>query len=362
MKKILCMAIAAMTAISASAQETVKMLRVYEGDVVLFEHEYNSVDSVVFLDVKAPTGLLSGKFSINESGDQVQFSHGNLQYQASTNTWRFAEHQYDTIGAGNVNASATYDGWIDLFSWATSGYDNTGNDPFAIRFHPWDNATWYIGMENVPITEIDSIDCSLVHIKGKCDTIWKDPVYYNSKDVNQFGYGPSSFMEDQNLTGTNYKYDWGYNPISNGGNKVGQWRTLSKDEWYYILFTRTNAQYLRSQATVCGVHGYVLLPDDFINPGVIWEFDTKNWTTNNFNAEQWAKLEAVGALFLPAAGIRGVSTYQVNEEGYYQTSTRSTGQGNYSARYFHFKENDVYVGDYWRYEGRAVRLVQDVQN
>ncbi len=36
--------------------------------------------------------------------------------------------------------------------------------------------------------------------------------------------------------------DWGVNQISNGGNKENLWRTLSKSEWIYLCFTRTNAE------------------------------------------------------------------------------------------------------------------------
>ena len=70
-----------------------------------------------------PEGALSGLFTINANGGQVRFSQGNLQYQASTDTWRFAEHQYDTVGWANRNISAAYSGWIDLFGWGT------GNNP-----------------------------------------------------------------------------------------------------------------------------------------------------------------------------------------------------------------------------------------
>ncbi len=59
------------------------------------------------------------RFSII-SGRKVLFAPGNLQYQASTNTWRFAEHQYDYIGDANSNISSTYAGWIDLFGWGTA--------------------------------------------------------------------------------------------------------------------------------------------------------------------------------------------------------------------------------------------------
>ncbi len=61
-------------------------------------------------------------FSVS-ANKKVIFAPGNLQYQASTNTWRFAEHQYDYIGDANSNISSTYDGWIDLFGWGT------GNNP-----------------------------------------------------------------------------------------------------------------------------------------------------------------------------------------------------------------------------------------
>lgn len=67
-------------------------------------------------------GMLPGKFSIDEDL-QIQFSQGNLQYLASTKKWRFAEHQYDTIGNANINISTGCSNWIDLFGWGT------GNNP-----------------------------------------------------------------------------------------------------------------------------------------------------------------------------------------------------------------------------------------
>ena len=47
-------------------------------------------------------GALNGVFSVSPT-KKVVFSKGNLQYRASTNTWRFAEHQYDIIGEA-INA------------------------------------------------------------------------------------------------------------------------------------------------------------------------------------------------------------------------------------------------------------------
>lgn len=63
-----------------------------------------------------------GKFSVSNT-KKVAFSSGNLQYQASTDTWRFAENQWDYIGGANSNISSSYSGWIDLFGWGT------GNNP-----------------------------------------------------------------------------------------------------------------------------------------------------------------------------------------------------------------------------------------
>ena len=40
-----------------------------------------------------PVGAVSGKYTINGSGNQVFFANGNLQYKSDTG-WRFAEHQW----------------------------------------------------------------------------------------------------------------------------------------------------------------------------------------------------------------------------------------------------------------------------
>ena len=67
-------------------------------------------------------GLLTGKFTINASGDKIQFSQGNLQYLASTNTWRFAEQQYYYVGNAVGNTTSTgrdsQADWIDLSAGA----------------------------------------------------------------------------------------------------------------------------------------------------------------------------------------------------------------------------------------------------
>lgn len=337
MKKILLMAVAAIMAISATAQETVKKVRVYNGNTIVFEQDYDDVDSVVFVDVpNIPAGALSGVFSVSET-TKVYFSQGNLQYQASTNTWRFAENQYDAIGSANSAISSTNEGWIDLFGWGTSGYDNTANDPFAVNYQPWSTSTAQLSQT--------------VSIKG---------TEYKSDKTNYWGYGPSTFMTDKNLTGTSAQYDWGvFNAISNGGGQAGMWRTLTREEWDYILNTRNLAQNLRSQATVCGVHGYVLLPDDFVLPdGLSWNYQTNNWDTNTYGPQAWSAMEAVGAVFLPAAGGRGgTNVSDVGSWGFYWSASSNDYQ--YFAFYLYFDSGNALLDDFNdRYGGFSVRLVR----
>ena len=74
------------------------------------------------MQFKTLEGTTGSLFSVS-SDNQVFFSKGNLQYQASTNTWRFADNQWDYLGSNNSNISSTYTGWIDLFGWGT------GNNP-----------------------------------------------------------------------------------------------------------------------------------------------------------------------------------------------------------------------------------------
>lgn len=66
---------------------------------------------------KGTNNAINGVFSISPT-KKVRFSKGNLQYQASTNTWRFAERQHDYIGKANEENFLRRD-WIDLFGFGT---------------------------------------------------------------------------------------------------------------------------------------------------------------------------------------------------------------------------------------------------
>ena len=262
-----------------------------------------------------PTGAISGKFTINDSGDRIYFSNGNLQYQASTNTWRFAESQWNYMGDGNSNVSETYDGWIDLFGWGTSGYNHG-----AVCYQPWSTSTNY---------------------------------------SDYYAYGEYTY----NLYDQNGKADWGYNAISNGGNTEGQWRTLTLDELYYLFYERPTLSGIRfAKASVDGVNGVILLPN-------AWEASTydlnntnsnANFTSNTITAADWTNvLEANGAVFLPAAGYRyGTSVYEVDSYGIYL----SASYGNSDCAFcLYFYRNVIGTSYSDRPQAGSVRLVRDVE-
>ena len=265
-----------------------------------------------------PEGTLSGVFSVSDT-QQVQFSQGNLQYQASTNIWKFAEHQYDYIGSANSNISQTYTGWIDLFGWATSGYNHG-----SVYYHPWD---------------------------------------YTKNSPGYSAYGNTSYPQ-YNLFDQTGQADWGYNAISNGGDVENLWRTMTGNEWDYVLNTRPTVSGIRFvKALVNNVNGLILLPDDWNantyslnNPNV----GNANFSTNTLSSSEWNDLEQAGAVFLPAAGYReGTLVKTVNGQGcYWSSSTYGSSHAYYI--YFNSSGMSVYNNNYD--DGQSVRLVRPVMN
>ena len=238
-------------------------------------------------------GAMSGLFTINANGDKVRFSQGNLQYQASTNIWRFAEHQWDYMGAANSKIGATNSGWIDLFGWGT------GNNP-----------------------KLSS---------------------ENNGDYNTF-------------------VDWGVNAISGGGNAANLWRTLTREEWDYILNARADAAVKMATGLINGVHGLILLPDIWAMPSEC-TFNARfaGWDSNQYTLSTWAKMEAAGAIFLPATGCRlGLSVVNVAKYGYYWSSTPSSYSKDcaYDMGFLGGRAACMYYSNP-RCAGSSVRLVRD---
>ena len=276
--------------------------------------------------VFVPEGAIPGLFTINADGDQVFFSKGNLQYQASTSTWRFAENQYDYVGdesngnvyvgttkSNNRNISNSNTGWIDLFGWGTSGYQFASG--YGSAYQPWATST------------------------------------------TQTDYGPTDGTSS--LTGTYANGDWGSNAISNGGNSAGLWRTLTKDEWTYVFNTRSTTSNVRyAKATVNEVKGVILLPDDWnTDYHVLTSINTSGaaFNTNSISSSDWSSnFEAHGAVFLPFAGLRSSTTVSIG--GYYWSSSAYDANRAY---YVYFSSGALYLNNYdRRYLGLSVRLVR----
>ncbi len=155
--------------------------------------------------------------------------------------------------------------------------------------------------------------------------------------------------------------DWGrYNKISNGGNREGIWRTLGRDEWEYLLSKRPNAENLKTVAIVNGVKGMILLPDSYTNKTIIPYSQTKGWSDNSYNLEQWYEIEKDGAVFLPASGSKAPSGMisGVNSFGYYWTCT---GRSDGNAYSLSFSDETIYVSTTQNTYGLSIRLVQNVK-
>ncbi len=258
---------------------------------------------------------VSAAFSVSPTR-QVAFAPGNLQYCATTDSWRFAAHQYDIVGKDNGNISPMNKGWIDLFGWGTSGYN------------------------------------------------YKFPFMVSTAEED---YGDGV----KDIAGTSY--DWGVNKIAGA---AGAWRTLTHDEWVYLFFGRPHADKLFALAKVNGVNGLVILPDAWEKPagvslnvattkGFIPETDCytsdfdNGFQCNEYTAVEWAALEQQGAVFLPAAGYRyGKDVYYAGTRGSYWSATC---RDSYYVYILGFSSGMVHPSIYYtRYYGRAVRLARNL--
>ena len=256
-------------------------------------------------------GATVALFSVSAT-KQVRFSRGNLQYQASTDTWRFAEQQYAIIGGANENISETNSGWIDLFGWGTSGWASG-----ASEHQPWSSS-------------------------------FEDTDYWPGGNATN------------SLVGACANADWGvYNAISNGGNRPGMWRTLTNVEWRYLLAQREGCADKWAKATVDGVKGLVFLPDEWTLPqGLTFSSARNGFSTNTYTVAQWEQMENAGAVFLPAAGVRyAIFPDYMGVYGAYWSSSRYTDK---LALVFVFSDNLEHPasGEHRAY-GLSVRLVKD---
>ena len=245
----------------------------------------------------------------------MYFSQGNLQYigSASTPYWKFANHQWDYLG-DNGQGSTSQNVDRDLFGWGTSGYNHGAN-----CYQPWSTGSGY---------------------------------------SSYYAYGNANY----NLYDQTGQADWGYNAISNGGNQVGLWRTMTFNEWKFVFINRNTPSGIRYvKATVNNVNGVILVPDD-------WSISTYNlnstnnseasFSSNTISQSVWEViLESAGCVFMPAAGYRfGISVDGLEDSGYYWSS--SYYQNEYACDVFLCDGDFTTTGFFRRDGGLSVRLVR----
>ncbi len=302
--------------------DTLKLILPHATQEIVYRDVIKEVHDTVYIykcpdDDHGSSDVLAGAFSVAE-GKQIAFSRGNLQYTQSTATWAFAEHQYDMIGTANVSdGTESYD--------ATYGYSKDGT---ALA---------------------DKID-----------------LFGWSGSTGSAKWGISTSTDNSDYSGD--FVDWGKN-IGDGTT----YRTLTNDEWNYLLNTRTNASEKKGVARIKlseteYANGLILLPDSWTSPtdvtfksGFAIAGSVQAYADYQiFTLDQWQKLEAAGAVFLPASGGRdGSGADLVQDYGYYWSAT---ALDSYYAYFLLFYSNYAITNflNNFRLYGRAVRLVQDL--
>lgn len=262
----------------------------------------------------------TGLIPVNPQGKKVIFSQANLKYQATTHKWRFHDYQWDYIGSapGNTTAEANRS------------------------------------------TQSDWIDL--------------------------FGWGTGTLEKAIMVSGSAGDYtsydEWGVNAIENGGNTANfGWRTLTSEEWNYVLNTRGTQNTPRyAPVKIAGFHqGLIIFPDDYSlsladittdGHDLIVNTPSTVYTDNELSLDTWREMEAAGAVFLPAAGYRGDNTVNpynptgvlgAGQEGVYWSSSASNNGDAYRLLISNSNMGDnVATNTTPRYFGYAVRLVMDV--
>jgi hypothetical protein len=269
----------------------------------------------IAIDSENPTGMLIGEFSLS-STKKAHFSKGNLQWTSllshsyidnnnvlQTNgegTYRFAEHQWDFVGDGGTTAGNVSDGNNTLISATYTG--------------------WI--------------------------------------DLFGWGTGTNPYLSITEQSAYSTWHDWSKHAIYNGGNVAGTWYTMQRDEFLSVAGGDNSGL-----ATVDGVKGVIFIPDNFVDPMknkgnnafIIYRVE-HNWTSNVYDSDGWKEMEAVGVVFLPAAGYRyGTSFYHIYDNNvvlaYY--SWRSDNTSGVTIYY--------YKGPIYPQCGYPVRLVKVIE-
>ena len=196
--------------------------------------------------------------------------------------------------------------------------------------------------------------------------------YYTSHSADawdHFGWSTSATTYGMSTSSNNDDYSGDF--VDWGATMGAGWRTLTSDEWAYLLKTRSastvngteNGRY--AKAKVNDVGGVILFPDTYTHPdGVaaptgVNATDEYGWEGNSYTAADWTKMESAGCVFLPAAGCRyGSEMIGLGSYGYYGSATPDGADYAYRVK---FNSGSLEpANSINRCLGCSVRLVQEV--
>lgn len=183
--------------------------------------------------------------------------------------------------------------------------------------------------------------------------------------IDLFGWGTGATPLKNTTSNLDYAtfVEWGTNMTD---DSLNVWRTLTQDEWNYILSTRPSAEQLKGIACVDGVNGLILLPDNWKSPidtifnsGFSLRSNAKSYDFyQTITAEQWSQMEEAGAVFLPAAGRRYYFDVDfVQSRGAYWSSSELSDS---QVGYLYFDSGVANIEQSNPYYGRSVRLVKEL--
>ncbi len=267
------------------------------------------------------SGVLPEEGFMVSATQKVLIAPGNLQYRASTKEFRFAEHQYDTIGALNANISDTYDGWIDLF-----GYGTGANPTLCISY--------------------------------------EDAANYNSFYTKFVDWGTNAIGSDKADTWyTPSHTEWTYILYTRpNANKLFACGTVAGVKGLIVLPDNwTLPEGLTFNPSI--EHGYVLEGESASN----WRYNNENrngYTHNTYSAEQWTLMEQAGAIFLPVTGLRWGTKVNDGRAGYYwfcDIDEANSWPNSMVGYWLNFNQKEVASRNYADVAyGNAVRLFKKI--
>lgn len=262
---------------------------------------------IISCDNHSNSPLTDNSLSIFSVGEKtkVVFSKGNLQYQPSTRTWRFAENQYDVVTHENNNINDTYTGWIDLFGWGTGSQPTKTSKEYADypSFNDWGN------------NNIDNYSAKTW--RTLTVTEW-EYLLHKRKQANML-HGLAKVNDVNGLILIPDRYWTAVDSVTNG-----------------LIFNGVRFQ-----------------------PGFYDELSKKfQQKSQTFSLNEWDKLEEIGAIFLPSGGYRiGVNTFYLENYGAYWT--KDIYRHN-SAKFLYFYTDITGIGNNLKINGFNVRLVSDL--